>query len=307
MQITFWGVRGSIPTPGPETVAIGGNTSCVELRAGKALLVFDGGTGLRLLGKKLLKEMPIQAHIFFSHVHWDHIQGFPFFDPAFVKGNEIHLYGGNNVTRTLEETLAGQMDHPSFPVHLQDMAAKMTFNDLVEGQRLELDDGHGGKVTGVTSGRGNHPNGVWLYRVEHAGKKVVYATDTEHTKELDPNVLKIASGVDALIYDAQYTPEEYEGTRAARGARRSGWGHKHVRGRGGDRQGGEREAAPPLPPRPAPERRDGPREGEAGEGPLSELDGGLRGADDRRLTRPSTSAPRETRVRTERPLSSPRA
>jgi phosphoribosyl 1,2-cyclic phosphodiesterase len=223
MQITFWGVRGSIPTPGPETVEIGGNTSCVELRAGKALLVFDGGTGLRLLGKKLLKEMPIRAHIFFSHVHWDHIQGFPFFDPAFVKGNEIHLYGGNNVTRTLEETLAGQMDHPSFPVHLADMAAKMTFNDLAEGARLELDDGSGGKAI-VTTGRGNHPNGVWLYRVEHAGKAVVYATDTEHSKELDPNVVKIASGADVLIYDSQYTPEEYEG-KAGRGGPKVGWGH----------------------------------------------------------------------------------
>lgn len=223
MQITFWGVRGSIPTPGPDTVAIGGNTSCVELRAGKALLVFDGGTGLRLLGKKLLSEMPIKAHIFFSHVHWDHIQGFPFFDPAFVKGNEIHLYGGNNVSRTLEETLAGQMDHPSFPVHLADMAAKMTFGDLGEGERLEIDDGAGGKVV-VTTGRGRHPNGVWLYRVEHAGKKIVYATDTEHTSELDPNVLKIADGVDVLIYDAQYTPEEYEG-KAGKGGPKVGWGH----------------------------------------------------------------------------------
>jgi phosphoribosyl 1,2-cyclic phosphodiesterase len=223
MQITFWGVRGSIPTPGPDTVGIGGNTSCVELRVGKTLLVFDGGTGLRLLGKKLLKEMPIVAHIFFSHVHWDHIQGFPFFDPAFVKGNVIHLYGGNNVTRTLEETLAGQMDHPSFPVHLADMAAKMTFNDLVEGQKLELDDGAGGKVT-VSSGRGNHPNGVWLYRVDHAGKSIVYATDTEHTKEVDPNLVKIASGVDVLIYDAQYTPEEYTGT-AGKGGSKVGWGH----------------------------------------------------------------------------------
>ncbi|HEY2513418.1 MAG TPA: MBL fold metallo-hydrolase, partial [Polyangiaceae bacterium] len=223
MQITFWGVRGSIPTPGPDTVAIGGNTSCVELRAGKALLVFDGGTGLRLLGKKLLAEMPIKAHIFFSHVHWDHIQGFPFFDPAFVKGNEIHLYGGNNVTRTLEETLAGQMDHPSFPVHLADMAAKMTFADLDEGERLEIDDGMGGKAV-VTTGRGRHPNGVWLYRVEHAGKKIVYATDTEHTSELDPNVLKIADGADVLVYDAQYTPEEYEG-KAGKGGPKVGWGH----------------------------------------------------------------------------------
>ena len=101
MRITFWGVRGSIPTPGPETATVGGNTSCVEVRAGNLLLVFDGGTGLRLLGKSLLKSMPITAHLFFSHVHWDHIQGFPFFDPAFVPGNVIHLYGGNNVSRTL--------------------------------------------------------------------------------------------------------------------------------------------------------------------------------------------------------------
>jgi phosphoribosyl 1,2-cyclic phosphodiesterase len=223
MQITFWGVRGSIPTPGPDTVGIGGNTSCVELRAGKTLLVFDGGTGLRLLGKKLLKEMPITAHIFFSHVHWDHIQGFPFFDPAFVKGNVIHLYGGNNVTRTLEETLAGQMDHPSFPVHLTDMGAKMTFNDLAAGQTIELDDGAGGKVS-ISNGRGNHPNGVWLYRIDHAGKTVVYATDTEHTKELDPNVVKIAQNADVLIYDAQYTPEEYDG-KAGRGGPKVGWGH----------------------------------------------------------------------------------
>ena len=218
MQITFWGVRGSIPTPGPDTIEIGGNTSCVEVRAGKTLLVFDGGTGLRLLGKKLVKEMPITAHIFFSHVHWDHIQGFPFFDPAFVKGNTIHLYGGNNVSRTLEETLAGQMDHPSFPVHLTDMGAKMTFNDLAEGQVLQLDD-----VT-ISTARGNHPNGVWIYRVDHGGKSIVYATDTEHYKELDPALLKVASGVDVLIYDSQYTPEEYTG-RAGTGGPKVGWGH----------------------------------------------------------------------------------
>ena len=194
MQITFWGVRGSIPTPGPDTVEIGGNTSCVEVRAGNSLLVFDGGTGLRMLGKKLVKEMPLTAHIFFSHVHWDHIQGFPFFDPAFVKGNTIHLYGGNNVSRTLEETLAGQMDHPSFPVHLTDMGARMTFNDLKEGQELEIDDGEGGVVK-VRTARGNHPNGVWIYRVEHGGKSIVYATDTEHYKEVDQNLVALARGV----------------------------------------------------------------------------------------------------------------
>jgi phosphoribosyl 1,2-cyclic phosphodiesterase len=223
MRITFWGVRGSIPTPGPDTVEFGGNTSCVEVRAGKAILIFDGGTGLRLLGKKLIAEMPLEARIFFSHVHWDHIQGFPFFDPAFVAGNSIHLYGGNNVSRTLEETLAGQMDHPSFPVHLTEMGAKMTFNDLVEGQVLEIDAGDGSKAK-VTSGRGNHPNGVWAYRVEHKGHSVVYATDTEHYAVTDPKLAKLAKGTDILIYDAQYTPEEYAGT-AGRGGPKVGWGH----------------------------------------------------------------------------------
>ena len=223
MRITFWGVRGSIPAPGPQTVGVGGNTSCVEVRAGKSLVVFDAGTGLRLLGKKLLKEMPFTAHLFFSHVHWDHIQGFPFFDPAFVAGNVIHLYGGNNVSRTLEETLAGQMDHPNFPVHLTHMGAKMVFHDVHENMSVELDTGDGDKAV-VRAAHGNHPNGVWAYRVDHRGKSVVYATDTEHYAVVDPLLSKLAQGADVLIYDAQYTPEEYAGT-AGRGGPKVGWGH----------------------------------------------------------------------------------
>jgi len=223
MQVTFWGVRGSIPAPGPDTTEFGGNTSCLEIRAGEALVVFDAGTGLRMLGKKLLREMPITAHIFFSHVHWDHIQGFPFFDPAFVPGNTIHLYGGNNVSRTLEETLAGQMDHPSFPVHLSEMGAKMSFHDLYEGQTVILDSGDGEQVT-ISTARGNHPNGVWAFRVEHMGKTMMYATDTEHYAIVDPKLLRLAKGVDLLVYDAQYTPEEYAGT-SGRGGPKVGWGH----------------------------------------------------------------------------------
>jgi phosphoribosyl 1,2-cyclic phosphodiesterase len=224
MQITFWGVRGSIPTPGPGTVQIGGNTSCVELRAGKAIIIFDGGTGLRLLGKKLLKEMPLTAYMFFSHVHWDHIQGFPFFEPAFVAGNEFHLYGGNNVSRTLEDTLSGQMDHPNFPVHLSVMGAKMKFRDLVEGEAVDIDDGEG-SVARVTNASGNHPQGVYAFRVDHAGKSVVYATDTEHyAEQMDENLLKLARGADVFIYDSQYTPEEYAGT-AGTGGSKKGWGH----------------------------------------------------------------------------------
>jgi phosphoribosyl 1,2-cyclic phosphodiesterase len=228
MRVKFWGVRGSIPTPGPDTVGIGGNTSCVEVDAGGRLLIFDGGTGLRGLGKELVKSMPLTAHIFFSHVHWDHIQGFPFFDPAFVPGNQIHLYGGSNVSRTLEETLAGQMDHPSFPVHLTDMAARMTFNDLDEGATLVLPaepgSSDGDDEVRITTARGNHPNGVYAYRVDHGGHSVVYATDTEHYDEVDPALLALSKGADVLINDAQYTPEEYEG-RAGTGGSKRGWGH----------------------------------------------------------------------------------
>lgn len=224
MHITFWGVRGSIPTPGPSTAQIGGNTSCVEVRAGKSILIFDGGTGLRLLGKKLLSEMPLVAHMFFSHVHWDHIQGFPFFEPAFVTGNVFHLYGGNNVSRTLEETLAGQMDHPNFPVHLTTMAAKMNFRDLAEGETVEIIDRAGGKTL-VSNARGNHPQGVFAFRVEHGGKAIVYATDTEHYEgRMDEKLLELARGAEVLIYDSQYTPEEYEGTAGAGGSKK-GWGH----------------------------------------------------------------------------------
>lgn len=218
MKITFWGVRGSIPTPGPDTVEFGGNTSCIEVRCDQHLLIFDGGTGLRLLGQRLLKELPIEAYMFFSHVHWDHIQGFPFFAPAFIRGNKIHLCGGYNVTRTLEETLAGQMDYPSFPVHLSEMGAAMDFKDLYEGQVLEI-----APDLRVSNARGNHPNGVYAYRVDHRGKSVVYATDTEHYAIVDPKLRRLCEGADVLIYDAMYTPEEYAGEVG--GGAKTGWGH----------------------------------------------------------------------------------
>jgi phosphoribosyl 1,2-cyclic phosphodiesterase len=225
MHITFWGVRGSIPTPGPDTVQIGGNTSCVEVRAGKALLIFDAGTGLRLLGKSLLAAPPVTAHVFFSHVHWDHIQGFPFFEPAFVAGNTFHMYGrGSDLSRTLEQTLAGQMNRPNFPVKLTEMGAKMTFRDLAEAERLAIDDGDGGHVV-VTSAKGNHPQGVLAFRVDHDDKSVVYATDTEHgSVDVDGDLLALARGAHVLIYDSQYTPEEYVGAPGTGGSKK-GWGH----------------------------------------------------------------------------------
>ncbi|MFN9810975.1 MAG: MBL fold metallo-hydrolase [Deltaproteobacteria bacterium] len=219
LRVRFWGVRGSIPTPGPSTVAIGGNTSCVEMRAGDHILVFDGGTGLRLLGDALAKEMPRTVHLFFSHVHWDHIQGFPFFTPAFVKGNTIHLYGGANTVGTVETALAGQMETPNFPVHLRDLPAALTFNDLHEGEVVELAGG-----VCVRNASGNHPGGVFAYRVEYQGRSVVYATDTEHGAVPDPKLVALCKDADVVIYDTMYTPEEYEGQG---GIPKIGWGDSH--------------------------------------------------------------------------------
>jgi phosphoribosyl 1,2-cyclic phosphodiesterase len=218
-RIVFWGVRGSIPTPGPATVEVGGNTSCVEVRCGGELLVLDGGTGLRLLGNQLIREQPLRARLFFSHVHWDHIQGFPFFAPAFVAGNVIELYGATNVTGTLEETLAGQMNFPNFPVRLEHMGAKMTFHDIDDGQVMRFAEG----AVVVRSAKLNHPQGVLAYRIEHAGRAMVYATDTEHFETPDAKLIELARDADVLIYDAQYTPEEYVGS--GDGRPKVGWGH----------------------------------------------------------------------------------
>lgn len=218
-RVRFWGVRGSIPTPGPDTVEIGGNTSCVEVRCGDARIIFDGGTGLRLLGASWLKEMPLTAHLFFSHVHWDHIQGFPFFAPAFVRGNTIHMYGAANVTGTVETALAGQMETPNFPVHLTQLPATLQFHDLHEGETVTIDE-----EVRVTSAAGNHPGGVFAYRVDYRGRSVVYATDTEHYSIPDPKLVALARDADVLIFDTMYTPEEYAGER---GSPKTGWGHSH--------------------------------------------------------------------------------
>lgn len=219
-QVTFWGVRGSIAVPGPDTVGIGGNTSCVEVRCGHSILIFDGGTGLRLLGNQLLKEMPITAHLFFSHLHWDHIQGFPFFAPAFIKGNTIHMYGRKTTYGTVESALAGQMEHPNFPVMLNQLGSTLNFHDLHQGDSVEPDPG----LT-IVAEEGNHPGGVFAYRVDYQGKSIVYATDTEHRDENkpEPALVKLCENADIFIYDSMYTPEEYTGQQG--GLNKVGWGH----------------------------------------------------------------------------------
>jgi len=219
IRVKFWGVRGSIPVPGPTTVRTGGNTSSVEVRCGDSLIILDAGTGIRLLGNELLKEGKIEGHIFISHVHWDHIQGFPFFGPAFSRGNKIFLYGGRNVTTTLEETLYGQMNYPNFPVMLSQLPSEISFNDLDEGEVISMG---GGEVV-VENVKLNHPNGVYSYKISYRGQSLVYATDTEHYANPDPKLLEFARGTDLLVYDAQYFPEEYTGS--AGGGSKVGWGH----------------------------------------------------------------------------------
>jgi len=219
IRVRFWGVRGSIPVPGPTTVKTGGNTSCVEVRCGKNLIILDAGTGIRLLGNELVKEGKLEGHIFISHVHWDHIQGFPFFAPAFTRGNRMYLYGGRNVTTTLEEALYGQMNYPNFPVMLEHLPSEIEFHDLDEGEIITIG---AGDVT-VENVKLNHPNGVYSYKIKYQGNSLVYATDTEHYANPDAKLLEFARGTDLLIYDAQYFPEEYTGESG--GSSKVGWGH----------------------------------------------------------------------------------
>ncbi|MGA1264360.1 MAG: MBL fold metallo-hydrolase, partial [Prochlorothrix sp.] len=216
--VRFWGVRGSIACPGPETVRYGGNTPCVEIQAGPNRLIFDGGTGLRVLGQNLLKELPITAHLFFTHSHWDHIQGFPFFTPAFIPGNQFNIYGmiapdGS----TIEQRLSGQMLHPNFPVPLQIMGASLNFHDLELGKSIQLSDG-----LVIENALLNHPGESVGYRINWQGHGVAYITDTEHFPDrLDENVLKLIQDADVMIYDATYTDEEYSSEKSSK----VGWGH----------------------------------------------------------------------------------
>ncbi len=216
-NIRFWGVRGSIPSPGQDTIRYGGNTPCVEMNVNGERLIFDGGTGLRCLGKQMMAEGPVQARIFFSHYHWDHVQGFPFFEPAFTSQNRFRIYGAVALDgSTVEQRLGMQMLHPNFPVSLQIMSSNLSFHDLMPGEVLDL-----GSVSIETASL-NHPGKAMGYRVMANGYAAVYATDTEHFADhLDANLLHLARDADVLIYDATYTDEEYHDCNLSK----EGWGH----------------------------------------------------------------------------------
>lgn len=215
--IQFWGVRGSVPSPGSDTVRYGGNTSCVEMRIGGKRLIFDGGTGLRMLGKSLKPEMPIDAHMFFTHYHWDHIQGVPFFTPAFTEGNYLHIHGAVPTPGvSLEEHFLSRVLHLNSPVPVEQIRANIKFHDLICGETFSVDD-----ITIATAPL-NHPNGAMGYRVTWQGHSVFYCTDTEHFADApDEHVMRLAQDADMLIYDAMYTDEEYHNPKSPK----VGWGH----------------------------------------------------------------------------------
>ena len=211
----FWGVRGSIACPGPETVRYGGNTSCVEIRCGSRLLVFDGGTGLRPLGQELMKHgRRVELDLFYSHTHLDHILGLPFFAPCYDGRSRIRIWaGGLDASPGIEAALNKMMMAPLFPIPMDIFAARVEFTDFRAGEVLTPHPGIRLRTAPL-----NHPNGATGYRLEYAGKSVAYVTDTEHRAEgPDAGLVGLVEGVDAMIYDATYTDAEYPAHKD--------WGH----------------------------------------------------------------------------------
>jgi phosphoribosyl 1,2-cyclic phosphodiesterase len=215
LQLKFWGVRGSTPTPRSDRLAFGGNTPCIEFRVTgeDAVLVIDGGTGIIGLGDSLKQEVgdrPLSVYVLLTHFHWDHIQGLPFFAPLYDSKNRFHFHS-ERPAATIEEILEGQMSRPYFPVPFERVAAQREFVDTRD-QEIRVGD------LRIRSFPINHPQGACGYRLEANGAVVVHVSDHEHgDARIDAGIREQAQGADVLIYDAQYTPEEY--------AVKRGWGH----------------------------------------------------------------------------------
>jgi len=217
MKIRFCGVRGSISAAGKGTQPHRGNTSCVEVRCGAETPSVDSGTGLRPLGIEMARRGPVKASLFLSHYHWDHIAGLPFFAPAYDPRSELTIHGATRRGRDVRQILSGQMIDPYFPVDLGVLNAHLRFVTLQDGG-----EAHVGKAI-LRAAELNHPGGALGFRLEHEGKVMVYATDFEHGTPADERLVELARGADLLIFDAQYTPAEYEGNNGV--LSRKGWGH----------------------------------------------------------------------------------
>ena len=230
--VRFWGVRGSIPTPGHHTARYGGNTPCVEVRVGEHRFICDGGTGIRGLGSTLMSGgdgSPVNVHLLFSHAHWDHIQGFPFFAPAYVPSTRVTVYGPREGDTRMYRLLNGQMGSDYFPVQFADLGGHIEPGHLGDGRRTIA----GVEVAALPV---NHPGGCFAFSFQWEGRKVVYATDheldlvfTNATRVRDDrsvlrqaprDLVDFCKGADLLICDGQYTEEEYPS--------HVGWGHSRA-------------------------------------------------------------------------------
>jgi len=232
MKFKFWGVRGSIPTPGANTVKYGGNTTCIEIRTNdNDLIILDAGTGIHALAQHLLRELPVNAHIFITHTHWDHIQGLPFFIPIFIPGNQITIYGGMDpvTNETINRALSVQLQYSFFPIREAQLNARIDYNTIKPGLPIQV-----GSAT-ITPIVLSHPVLNFGYRIDCEGQSIfftgdyepqlnIYAPEDEEYAEFQSfvdakwdEVVLAMHGVDALIVDSSYTNEEYTS--------KQGWGH----------------------------------------------------------------------------------
>ncbi len=212
--VMFWGTRGSIACPTPRHLNYGGNTSCVHLEIGDRHIVLDAGTGIRQLGTWFMEHDIRETVLLLTHGHWDHINGFPFFAPAFSERTRLEVMAGSlSKAGGVYAVLEGQMNKPMFPVPLDAMRADADFKDFNAGDGFSLGDG-----IDVRTAPLRHPSGATGYRVEYGGKSVCYVTDTEHIPgQPDQNILGLIEGADLVIYDSTYTDERF--------AAKVGWGH----------------------------------------------------------------------------------
>jgi phosphoribosyl 1,2-cyclic phosphodiesterase len=214
-QIRYWGVRGSVPTPGPGTVRYGGNTTCIEVLCDDTRIVIDSGTGIRELGNALnaAGETSVRMHVVYSHLHVDHIIGFPFFAPLYVKGTELDMYCPTNAGVSAQEFFRWQMGSPWLPVVLDDLPSTLRFHDVSAGEQLQI----GGAQ--IRTCAINHPGGAMAIRIDFRGHAFVQCSDIEHGSDgPETNLVSLVRGADYLSYDSTYVEgEEYE--------RHRGWGH----------------------------------------------------------------------------------